>query len=162
MGVMEVQNATSTVDTTATQYVASTPSSLSIATTNAIDYIFAAVPGYHNVDVFTFGSPFTLDSQSNGSDASTIRHLGVGAAGTYTLTVTITAPAPSISRRFWWRSKPPGRPDRKATFTSTQPARPTWGTSTTPGIGRFSAKWQQAGVLSFFPPLAAPQGGIVR
>lgn len=88
LAIMEVVGATATVDTTATAYNGTTPASLSITTTYTTDFIFAAIAGYHNADVFTFSGAFTLDAQSNGSDANAIGHLVVSAAGTYTLTVT--------------------------------------------------------------------------
>jgi hypothetical protein len=90
MGAMEVVRCTSTVDVTATSYNGTTPYTLPITTTNASDFIFAAVAGFHSADVFAFGASFTLDSQSNGNDANAIGHCISSSIGTYTLQVTIT------------------------------------------------------------------------
>lgn len=90
MGIAEVAQAGATVDGSAvTSYENGTPWSLDITTTNPVDFIFAAVGGYHNTMGWTFDSPFTLDSTSDGSDANAIGHLVTSSAGTYTLTANV-------------------------------------------------------------------------
>jgi hypothetical protein len=97
MGVMEVTAlATATVDVTATAFTTSSPFSLAITPTNAPDFIFAAVAGYHNSDVFTFSAPFTLDSQSNLADANAIGHYAPTSAGTVTFGGTSSGGADNL------------------------------------------------------------------
>jgi hypothetical protein len=91
LGVMEVAGLTTSIDTVAQTYSGTTSTSLNITTLNASDFIFAACGGYHSINVFSFSTPFSLDSQSNGSDANAIGHLSVSSAGTYTFTVTVTS-----------------------------------------------------------------------
>jgi hypothetical protein len=93
LGIMEVANCTATVDVTATAYQTSSPSTTSITTTNAVDFIFAAVAGFHNVNTFSFSAPFVLSAQSNGNDANAIGYDSVVTTGTYSLVVTLTGAA---------------------------------------------------------------------
>lgn len=95
MGIMEVSGATATVDVQASfDTGSSNPSSqtptVSVTTTVANDFLFLAVGGSHDGNVFSLASPFTLDSQVNGNDAQAVAHASVGAAGAYTATVTMS------------------------------------------------------------------------
>lgn len=90
LAVMEISGLSGAVDVTASSYNGTNPANLSITTTVAYDLLLFVVGGFHSANTFAFGGGFTLDAQSNGSDAIAIGHQVVGAAGTYTGTVTIT------------------------------------------------------------------------
>lgn len=95
LGIMEVLGATATIDVQAAVDTGSgNPSSqtatVSVTTAVLNDFLFFGVGGAHNGNVFSFGSPFALDSQINGNDSQAIGHSSAGSAGTYTASVTIS------------------------------------------------------------------------
>jgi hypothetical protein len=138
LALMEAFGVGATVDATANSYNGSSPYSLPITTTNATDFIFAAVAGYHNVNVFTFSAPFTLNSQSNGADANAIGHYITSAAGTFTLTVTLTAGAADNQPAILVAFKTAVTPPAQGTFY--------FDTSTTPYTGYvFNFGWELQG-----------------
>lgn len=95
IGVMEVAGATATVDVqasfdTGSANPSSQTPSVSLTTTEVGDFLYFAVGGAHNGNVFAYCSPFTLDSQINGSDAQAVGHCIAGAAGAYSAEVSIS------------------------------------------------------------------------
>jgi hypothetical protein len=89
--ICELANVNAVVNLTASAYNSSTPSSVSITTTVSGCYIFVAIGGFHNGNVYTALTGFTMVVQNNGSDAIGTAVGAASSAGAYTAGFNITS-----------------------------------------------------------------------